>query len=1299
MYLQELKVISVNAHRSNTCIHSLLQNSDAHILLIQEPWYYNIAITRSDTDPDGTPQLGAPSNSMWDIHLPKHKDADTCKVAAYTKKILLQSHAVINRVNHDLANPNTMVLDVLDKNDTQLRILNIYHEVPKSGHGLRQLLRHNLDELVPTILAGDLNTHSPRWSLPGRAPSPWAGMLTDWMDDQGLACANPQDIPTWYSYNEDISPSVLDLILVNEACIFSGQMGEVEISREVATATDHAALLFSFHPIDSLTLIPPPAPTGYRAENERKDDWIKEFRRQLPGDERHGNRVVYPRSRQDESEHLDHDSSSRPPTADAPFLALKELVDRFEATIEQTSRLTLKPHSRPNPKGADWWTDECTRAHTNARASRGEPQRKEAYRTLKKTLQQAKRDWAHKRLHQAVDMNDIWRLAKARKGRPNNAFPPLRAEDGSLVDHPNKKSHIFRNKFFPTNPKTVAPIQEDDPEPLPQRRWDPITAEEITNALKTTSPSSAPGPSGVGYRLLKWAHEARPDALTEIFNRSLSEGTHPWKHATVVVLNKPNKPDYSLAKAYRPISLLECTGKLMEKIVAKRVNHDITAADLLPMSQFGSRPHHNAVDAVATVVHRIQATRWAGRAGALLLFDISGFFDNINPARLARILHLKGFPTNVCDWVLSFLTGRTAALKIGTHVSEPFDILNGTPQGSPLSPVISALYTASLLEKASTWTHRDLTLYVDDGAIYATSATTSAATESAIAGYEIALDWLRTNGLEADPSKTELMTFVRRRQPEKTGGNTLGARYGDKSNALNRITTVKWLRYLGVYITEDLKWKRHVDIMTNRARSTIRGINILGNSVQGLDYMNWRRVYNALVIPSLTYGLQVWYTGVGQKGLIQRMQIAQNEGIRKLTGVFKTTPIEPLQNLTGIPPISYLAKKLMHAYSHRLRGVPPNAKVRTILLDDQCRYWPKYLEPPTNLSRASANLGPSTYRPLPLCTARRWEHTRLTYVHEPNTSMISHHKESMERREVSHIHIFICYTFCNPAHAATYHIYQGSMIPTKGAVRGDDQTQALCRAVKVALTLALPIPNHTHTYLWLPTKTLPETILTLTPHRYTHLTYDTHTLLASYLHAHPTHTIEVGHFAKTWAGTPQTWDIKDLDTELTRLAQAIPTLTETHPKTAMWDAICADYIPSDKPSHVACAPPNGNKPPPAIIAAAASNSRLISSTIFRLATGHCFDEPYSTRFRPGAADVTLCPCSSPETPIPHTKEHVIFSCPITRPYYRATLRGLYSLRVIFRTVEDTARLCHFLEVSNCSILRPLPKPVPRPDPP
>jgi len=98
----------------------------------------------------------------------------------------------------------------------------------------------------------------------------------------------------------------------------------------------------------------------------------------------------------------------------------------------------------------------------------------------------------------------------------------------------------------------------------------------------------------------------------------------------VVVLNKLNKPDYSQAKAYHPISLLECTSKLMEKIVTKRVNCDIQTHNLLPMSQFESHPLYTAVDTVATLVHHIQATHTTRNTRALLIFNISGFFNNIN---------------------------------------------------------------------------------------------------------------------------------------------------------------------------------------------------------------------------------------------------------------------------------------------------------------------------------------------------------------------------------------------------------------------------------------------------------------------------------------------------------------------------------------------------------------------------------------------------------------------------------------------------------------------------------------------
>ena len=138
-------------------------------------------------------------------------------------------------------------------------------------------------------------------------------------------------------------------------------------------------------------------------------------------------------------------------------------------------------------------------------------------------------------------------------------------------------------------------------------------------------------------------------------------------------------------------------------------------------------------------------------------------------------------------------------------------------------------------------------------------------------------------------------------------------------------------------------------------------------------------------------------------------------------------------------------------------------------------------------------------------------------------------------------------------------------------------------------------------------------------------------------------------------------------------------------------------------------PPSDNIPPPAIRATAKCKSCLILSTIFRWATNHSFNANYSDCFRQGADDPTLCPCTDPTHPqfnpshpyrlYQHTKKHVLFHCPWYTQARQTHLLGLTSLRVIFHTEEDTARLCAFATATNCSLLHLLHNPAPRPDPP
>lgn len=207
---------------------------------------------------------------------------------------------------------------------------------------------------------------------------------------------------------------------------------------------------------------------------------------------------------------------------------------------------------------------------------------------------------------------------------------------------------------------------------------------------------------------------------------------------------------------------------------------------------------------------------------------------------------------------------------------------------------------------------------MDNGTIFSVSTTIGAATEKVRLLYEEVLSWLGENGLWADPKKSELMVFAKQRcNPNLIGANITGAHYSTCA-AISHISTVQLLRYLGIFISNKLNWTRHVTTLTTRAYSTIRGIGLLGNSIYGLNLLNWCKVYNALVISTLTYGMPVWYTGIGQKGLIQWLQVAQNEGICKIMGTFKMTPVKPLHNLICVLPICYMLDKLMHSYSTRL---------------------------------------------------------------------------------------------------------------------------------------------------------------------------------------------------------------------------------------------------------------------------------------------------------------------------------------------------------------------------------------------
>ena len=113
----------------------------------------------------------------------------------------------------------------------------------------------------------------------------------------------------------------------------------------------------------------------------------------------------------------------------------------------------------------------------------------------------------------------------------------------------------------------------------------------------------------------------------------------------------------------------------------------------------------------------------------------------------------------IVSWCRSFLKDHMVRLKFNGRTSDPFEFTVGTPQGSPVSPVLSIIYTAPLLHKMKNHTNQTLSMYIDNRAILACSCNWVDIENVLRESYATCIDWLTRAGLSVEPDKSELIFF------------------------------------------------------------------------------------------------------------------------------------------------------------------------------------------------------------------------------------------------------------------------------------------------------------------------------------------------------------------------------------------------------------------------------------------------------------------------------------------------------------------------------------------------------------
>ena len=219
-------------------------------------------------------------------------------------------------------------------------------------------------------------------------------------------------------------------------------------------------------------------------------------------------------------------------------------------------------------------------------------------------------------------------------------------------------------------------------------------------------------------------------------------------------------------KVFQPIVLLNTLGKLIEKVIAERLQFIVASNNFVYLSQLGGLKSRSTADAGVILTHIVQSGWTKGRTTSTLAFDIAQFFPSLNLRFLILVLEKAGLDSKVSNFFANYLIQRSTKYLWNNLSSPPFKINVGVGQGSALSPILSMLYISPLLYILEN-RFKNLNIpisilsFIDNGLLIVQDKFFLSSNSHLFCGYNILSKLLDSFGLIIKHSKTEVFHFSR----------------------------------------------------------------------------------------------------------------------------------------------------------------------------------------------------------------------------------------------------------------------------------------------------------------------------------------------------------------------------------------------------------------------------------------------------------------------------------------------------------------------------------------------------------
>ena len=664
----------------------------------------------------------------------------------------------------------------------QLDILNVYN--PNQTITTPELEFYISQMNSKKIIVGDFNAHHSMWDSVSRCNVSGDNLVECLLSNPDLCVLTPRDLPTYYNVPSK-KFSTLDLCLISVELFPQSSLGLAE-----DLGSDHypTAIEINFKPVVNAMKKRP----KWIFDPKSWDKWVSEL-----GERQHNNQSL-------------NDS----------FNSFKHnIINASNTTFKKTKSISIPKYTKP------WWNGDCSKVVKIRRHQKNLFHRhptaenllelKIAEANVKRICKLTKKQSFQKfssTLTKDTPVKTIWnyigRLSNKSKTIANSQ--PIYHQNKYVTNSKEKAnsiaSHyatIFNSDHHSNDENNIQLFVQ---EALVDDTYTDYNAEfqlhELNSAIETLK-NNTPGQDEIHNLMLRNLPSDYLQWLLDIINKSFYDSVIPneWKNALILPILKPGKPARE-PSSYRPISLLSCFCKLMEKIIHSRLNFILEKQYSFSLTQGGFRKRMSTHDQIARLENTIRHSIYDRKYCVVVFFDLSQAYDGIWHLGLLYRLAKNNIKGRMLRWFREYLTDRKYSVLYEGEYSDQFAMSSGVPQGSTLSPTLFNLMLAEIPHLQFV----QMAEYADDIVIFTSHKDLDRAVSLIQQQVNLLNQWFQEWGFKLNCSKTNGMIFTLRKfiTPTITIDH-------------NIISFVNQYKYLGLtFDAPRLSWAPHIKKLSEK---------------------------------------------------------------------------------------------------------------------------------------------------------------------------------------------------------------------------------------------------------------------------------------------------------------------------------------------------------------------------------------------------------------------------------------------------------------------------------------------------